>query len=328
MYGVMKNRISWIDWAKAILISLVVLGHCGADQMTIDFIYAIHMPAFFIISGFLYRAHGITKTFVSLFLPVFVFSTINLFLLFFPYLQSGNIEYFPVFIKKAIISFLRVDHSSDKVLLFTGCWFIFVLFACRILLGDLYCISNLKRYSKYLICVIVLYLSIESLLFDLSSVKIYYVYKIIPSFPFVLTGYLFKDVLRPEKISLSQIGILLVIFIICTYCNGTCDIFEDLYGLNYLIFYLNAICGSILLFSLCAKLPSNNRVSIVLASSTLFILPFHIYIRNKICTIFEKFDIFHYFGDGSAWIITLLILIILYYPSLLLLKYFPKLLGK
>lgn len=49
----MKERLVWIDWMKTFLILCVVLGHSGS--VFSDFIYTFHIPAFFFISGYLYR---------------------------------------------------------------------------------------------------------------------------------------------------------------------------------------------------------------------------------------------------------------------------------
>lgn len=46
-----KNRIVWIDWTKAILIFLVILGHSGSVFTPI--LYLFHIPAFFFVSGYL-----------------------------------------------------------------------------------------------------------------------------------------------------------------------------------------------------------------------------------------------------------------------------------
>ena len=47
----MKKRIVWIDYMKAFLICLVVLGHSGTILYPI--LYLFHIPAFFFISGYL-----------------------------------------------------------------------------------------------------------------------------------------------------------------------------------------------------------------------------------------------------------------------------------
>lgn len=48
------KRILWIDYAKAICIYLVLLGHAHVPPSVADFIYAFHMPLFFFLSGALF----------------------------------------------------------------------------------------------------------------------------------------------------------------------------------------------------------------------------------------------------------------------------------
>lgn len=49
----MRKRLEYIDKAKGILISLMVIGHIWQSGFVFQAIYAFHMPAFFAISGIL-----------------------------------------------------------------------------------------------------------------------------------------------------------------------------------------------------------------------------------------------------------------------------------
>ncbi len=49
----MRKRLEYIDKAKGILISLMVIGHVWQSGFLFNTIYAFHMPAFFAISGIL-----------------------------------------------------------------------------------------------------------------------------------------------------------------------------------------------------------------------------------------------------------------------------------
>lgn len=73
-----KSRENWIDWSKTILIWLMVLGHAGLNGIPREFVYAFHMPAFFIISGYLYKPHSWLRTLKGFGLPIIFFSAINL----------------------------------------------------------------------------------------------------------------------------------------------------------------------------------------------------------------------------------------------------------
>lgn len=59
--GKTKQRISWIDVTKGIAIYLVILGHSLIGLKVNDYIFAFHMPLFFIASGLLFREKSIKK---------------------------------------------------------------------------------------------------------------------------------------------------------------------------------------------------------------------------------------------------------------------------
>lgn len=60
------NRINWIDWAKALGILLVVMGHSQySNENIVHMIFMIHMPLFFFISGYLYNKKGIKELHIS-----------------------------------------------------------------------------------------------------------------------------------------------------------------------------------------------------------------------------------------------------------------------
>lgn len=78
-----KDRDKTLDIAKGIFIILVVLGHSTFPYT--DVIYWFHMPAFFIVSGTLYKENSIklAKLTVTLFVPFLVYILINVFVRFF-----------------------------------------------------------------------------------------------------------------------------------------------------------------------------------------------------------------------------------------------------
>lgn len=71
-----RKRILWIDWAKAIGISLVVWGHFS--PIARHEIFLFHMPFFFMISGLLYRQKGLMNelkgSVFSLVLPYLIYN--------------------------------------------------------------------------------------------------------------------------------------------------------------------------------------------------------------------------------------------------------------
>lgn len=69
-----RNRISFVDWSKAICIFLMVVGHWSDNELLLTYIYSFHMPALFVISGYLYKPHSWLKTTVGFSVPVVFFS--------------------------------------------------------------------------------------------------------------------------------------------------------------------------------------------------------------------------------------------------------------
>lgn len=71
-----KRRISWIDFYKGIAIILVVIGHISENNEINKFIYFFHMPAFFFISGYLYKYKDnfIKKKFQTIIIPYLFFA--------------------------------------------------------------------------------------------------------------------------------------------------------------------------------------------------------------------------------------------------------------
>lgn len=55
--NISTGRKYWIDVLRALGIILVVLGHVSKEPNTVIFIYAFHMPLFFLLSGFLFNRH-------------------------------------------------------------------------------------------------------------------------------------------------------------------------------------------------------------------------------------------------------------------------------
>lgn len=78
------NRLQWLDTAKGITILLMVLGHTSLPLVLSNFIWAFHMPLFFIASGWTTNWQktdfkGFTKRkFRTLLLPFFVYSLVVL----------------------------------------------------------------------------------------------------------------------------------------------------------------------------------------------------------------------------------------------------------
>ena len=144
------KRYGWIDWSKALLIWMMVLGHAGLSGYCRELVYAFHMPAFFIISGYLYKSHSLLKTLKSLGIPVLIFSIVNLLYYSLKLYVKGELDIIDL-LSKCYQPYYKCN-LGDYISLFRGVWFIVVLFFMRILLGDIKMFLPIKKYYKYIFC--------------------------------------------------------------------------------------------------------------------------------------------------------------------------------
>lgn len=54
----MRERIKWVDTAKAIGIAAIVLGHTVGESPLKTYVYSFHIPLFFFLSGATFRVKG------------------------------------------------------------------------------------------------------------------------------------------------------------------------------------------------------------------------------------------------------------------------------
>lgn len=80
----MNNRLNWIDVAKGIGMILVIAGHVQTVPVVKGIIYSFHMPLFFFISGFLYKAENYKRFSVllknkakTLLVPYVIFAVVS-----------------------------------------------------------------------------------------------------------------------------------------------------------------------------------------------------------------------------------------------------------
>ena len=324
------EREVWVDYAKAILIFLMVLGHTpGTTGLPREFIYAFHMPAFFIISGYLYKSHSWKRTFKSFFIPVLFFSFIQLCYEELVHFVKGDLSFVEV-LSKVPPPFIMINRG-EYISLFTGFWFIFTLFCCRLMLGDIKCLKGFQKYGLFVSAIFVVYMCVEPIFVDSPLIQDLNVYRVIPCFPFMLLGVKLKEYGIAEKLSNMSwkiIFLFLLIYIPLVHINATPDIFINKYGLSYLLFFPLALIGSMLLFAICMKFKSSKMV-VMFSMGTLLILGLH----RMIVTIGGKIVVYIFNIDGNIpfvfSIILALVAMIFCYPFILLCnKRCPELLGK
>lgn len=141
--NIVNKRLQWLDIAKGITIILMVLGHTSLPKVVSDFIFAFHMPLFFIASGLTTNFNrGGQKYFIinklkKLMIPFAIYSAIVLCLKFF--LLSDE--------KHTFTHWLTFGWEGYAL------WFIPVLFLAIIIASIV--INNTSSYST-MVCVFAL----------------------------------------------------------------------------------------------------------------------------------------------------------------------------
>lgn len=330
-------RIAWIDWAKTILIVLVCVGHFNPPEVQKLLIWGCHMPAFFMISGYLYRRHDAWQTLFSFLIPMMFFTAIVFGVhVVQDLIQNGYWDYrldIGHFWHRVIEQyFIRNADNPYGIIPVIGVWFVVALVVCRLLAGDIKRFSFFLRNPYITLTLLLVWLTIEPLLWEYVPIKDIKLYYGIYAMPFFLVGYIIKD----AKLDISKINPLLILVLTLIYVTISLnlprfDMMNYQYGPSYIVFFTNAICGSIVLFWFCTKLPRNMLVEIF-SIGTLLILTMHMPLDFFILPIFHKLSITPptslWQRHLIPWGEVLIVLVVTNYPIVWIKRKCPILLGK
>lgn len=260
-------RIKWIDQYKGFLGLLVIVGHMAnwsklnIQVQLIDYIYYIintfHMPAFFIVSGYLgieiFAWQKILKRTFNLVVPLAAFGVVYFLILDF----SG---YYNVI--------------TAMVTVLNNYWFIFVLVFATIL----YPLVHKVRHPIYRV-VLLLFLSI---LFVNVNYKISMIIQYLLCYA---VGVLLRRV-NIQSLSASKTGIALLILaciasLIYLYFHKSVDIYEHIHFKTYQRIFLGIGC-SICVMRFFSKLkPTNLFVSAGKVTLEMYLLQFVLFFLTK-----------------------------------------------
>lgn len=242
-----KQRIYFLDVLKVLGTFLVIFAHLySKDSIVRLYIYAFHMPLFYIISGIFHKSNGkinLKKHTQKIFVPAVFFC-------FFYLLLSFCLDCFRLnSISDATFSFFIGCYNTISGFIHgqsipnTVCWFLFSLFYCKIL-ADIY--TSFPRKYKFL------FLALLTFLACLSFIPRYFFIKTaLMCFPFYILGYELRDVIKALSFKWYLIPLVVICVIICYYLtnlNGKISVYSVYFGnlptgLNHLCFYFNALLG-------------------------------------------------------------------------------------
>ena len=154
-----QKRIEWIDFSKGIAILLVIIGHTIGNPIIRGVIFSIHMPLFFIVSGYTSRCtknmtdyrNRLKTAALHLLVPAYCIYFIR-----FPLYIFVNQKSYPlpnVLLTPLFASGVEIKIGSMVVPAFGMMWFLVVLFGVRILYEFL--AMKCKGMKLTILCIIV-----------------------------------------------------------------------------------------------------------------------------------------------------------------------------
>ena len=156
-FCIMKERINWIDWAKAFCMTVVVFCHLPQQEDTfyLQYLASVILSTFFFISGYLKKpldsiSQSAKKYGYSLLIPYFIYNAI-----YYPYwfakfyLEHGNITWGEA-IQPIIGTMLGQLNSSFSCELNGVTWFLIALFVMHILTD----ILNKNKHGKSIMLIL------------------------------------------------------------------------------------------------------------------------------------------------------------------------------
>lgn len=254
----MKERNSALDYAKAIGIALVVLGHVleysGATGAVYKLIYSFHMPLFFVISGIAMsyktqanRRAEIGKAVKGLLLPYVVWSLLYLTAL----SVIGGVQ-----MKERIYAFLSLRGLPPL-------WFLADLFLAKVLL---IAVGERLQNRRFRIAALLASVALTLLLYPIMSrindkgMLLLYpaqaVYRVFPTISFLLAGYSIgtnEKLFDERKVSVSAASICIFV-LLQAVSEGTVNMHQCSLG-NPLIFLLTGTSGAVAVIFFCKLLP-------------------------------------------------------------------------
>lgn len=197
----------------------------------------------------------------------------------------------------------------------------------RILCGDIKLLTFVRLHYKFILPLLLVYMAVEPMFIDsISPVQFYYLYKVIACLPFMMVGFYLKDS-GGKLLSLQWpwLALLAMVYVTLTLLNGNCEMWAHEFGHHYIVFFINAVVASLLVFNICKRFKANGAV-IKFSIGTLLILGMHDPIL-KVCA-----HVYHVVGlegaPGLCVFSSFIVMFVCYWLIKLSLRYCPALLGK
>lgn len=289
----MKERINWIDWAKAICMTVVVFCHLPQQEDTfyLQYLASVILSSFFFISGYLKKPsisykESLKKYGYSLLVPYLIYNTI-----YYPYwltkfyIEHGGIGFADSI--KPIIGTALLQFNSDLSCELNGVtWFLPALFM-------MHCITDFCHRQKYGKTIMLILTIISIILYGANKYWHFAPYITFHGFIrcicFFFMGYLFQQTNNlkrgdSQKDFLTGISTLLTSIALFYW-----HIHEERFVLHIALYYVVNLFSVIGIIYLCRCLDSiKNRLVTIISIGTMLIFGIHRILIGIIDYTFEK----------------------------------------
>ena len=327
-----NKHLYWIDWMKAIGITLIVFGHFASPHHVYAYVFSV--PLFFLISGFLSKreeSHTLfgKKIWHNLIVPMLIICTINYLYVcarhFISPLDGVCPDHPLIFVYKLLLS---INKSV------TNLWFVYTLVILKIILQYLP-----KRWLHCVLFAVCLATAccINEYQLSLFWKPLYYtpcaITSVFVSYPFYMIGYWLRNLRETfnkyHTQSVSAYIILIACALIVFYCghnHSVVKLYICGYGDSIILFLLGGMAGSacvyiISKFLVRVKYAKVQNFNSVVSQGTILILGFHM----PLVRFLRRFEIT---SDIQAAAFSILI-VLLFVPIIMLCKkYAPVIMGK
>jgi fucose 4-O-acetylase-like acetyltransferase len=292
----MVKKILWIDILKGIGIISVVVGHV-LPRVDLDLIYLFHMPLFFVISGYLFKASGNYKEFAIKKAIALLMPYCSIIIIILIPSQIHELSDGPFQAVKSLVGTLiggRLLRGNGGVF-----WFVTCLFATQQVFNYLF--TRLKKNWLHITLLLLLSLAyVNSELWPMfwlpGNVNV-----ILIAIPMYYIGYIFRETKLQIEVKTLALMILVTASTLIFFKNDySLDMKYSKYGIPILSL-IASITVSYLLMKI-SKLVEEIRGLQALGSigrASMTIMFFHLFIRSALIEIFHVND---------PWIIILIAL--------------------
>lgn len=329
-----QERLPYVDIAKGIAIWLMIVGHQHISEQAHTYISSFHMPLFFFISGMFFRKNksffqNLESAIRGLVIPYLFFSTIGLAICWIsPYVHPElyfNMTWMNIFSSAFNGIFIGTTQVTPTSFLpIAPLWFLLALFDIRVLCSAISSITK-NEYLWATICIIV-----SITMYHLLTTNVYSLRSGMMATPFYVAGFFMRKIdFTLVKYKLLIFVLLLSYFFFITPLNGRCESVFGIYGKWMVIYYINAIVGTLMVILLSTYLTCKKSYLQKIGCNTLVILGTHLFFTRPIQII----SVYLFGNNCMSSIIYILVVPIIaiiccLYINRYIIKYIPFAVGK